>query len=589
MENSRRKKGGNLENFASVLSDPKFKPIPKKIKKCILKDKRFEKMFTDENFNNKLRIDEYGFKKKEMKQNDFEELYMMDDEDNGRREKNKGKDGKGKKKEKGVNSNKNPRKTSTDSNISSDTSEEFQEFLEEIKRPKIYEKSPLKNSSNSKAAIKTSEESSENSKSSLNSEAAANEEEKPPTGDETSRFAVMNIDWGNIHALDLFVLFNSFCEEGQKVLKVEIYPSEFGMKEMEKENEMGPDKRIFGVRDSQKNEGKNNPSIKNNEKNNNKEDDDDNNDSEIEYNEEGFDPVELRKYELKKLKYYYAVVYCDSVQTASHLYEECDGQEIDRTQSFMDLRFIPDSLTSFPYPPKETCDSIPVNKEYEPNFKPNSALQDTKVKLTWDDNDPRREDLIKRAFKEGFDGEDIKELLESSESDEEEGGVDEEDGEEGEEESKDGGGKEEELELLKKKRKQPKFKDGETIVIKFNKGFDGLNPGLGQSSEKEKDGKSKWEKFKEEKKNKRRERKQKEKIKKLKIKESREKQNKKEQLELLVGENKEGKKEKIEEKNSAEDDGESNKKRDKRFDTRNNTDFAIDPTNKNYKKYKNNL
>ena len=60
-------------------------------------------------------------------------------------------------------------------------------------------------------------------------------EENIPMGQETSRIAIQNIDWTNIHALDLYVLLNSFCKGSQKVLKVEIYPSEYGMKEMAKE------------------------------------------------------------------------------------------------------------------------------------------------------------------------------------------------------------------------------------------------------------------------------------------------------------------------------------------------------------------
>ena len=461
MENDKiSKKQKRMDRYEKVFNDPKFKPIPKKVHKVELNDNRFNAMFSNKEFYSTSKVDKYGkIKNQKNNKNQMEEYYIKN-QNKTTIKKNK--------KEKIEKENEEEEDEELEGEEEeSDTSEEFKEFLENMNKQNIED-------------FKDEEI-----------------EENIPMGEETSRIAIQNIDWTNIHALDLFVLLNSFCKGNQKVLKVEIYPSEFGMKEMAKENEQGPDKQIFTSEAIvQKSEDLMDKNIKKEQKNENEEQEEENEEEENVENDssnEGFDPVELRKYELKKLKYYYAVVYCDSVQTASSLYNECDGLEIERTQSFLDMRFVPDDLTKFPYPPKEVCDHMPANKEYTQEFKPNSALQDTKVKLTWDQGDPRRQDLISRAFhKEGFNEEDINELLVSS---------DEEDsdvinglgGDESDEEDE----KNLEFNLLKKKRKMPKFKDGETIEIKFNKGFEGINPDVANNEENQKENKSKWEKFQE--------------------------------------------------------------------------------------------
>ena len=557
MENDKiSKKQKRMDRYEKVFNDPKFKPIPKKVHKVELNDNRFNAMFSNKDFYSTSKVDKYGkIKNQKNNKNQMEEYYIKN-QNKTTIKKNK--------KEKIEKENEEEDEELEGEEEESDTSEEFKEFLENMNKQNMED-------------FKDEEI-----------------EENIPMGEETSRIAIQNIDWTNIHALDLFVLLNSFCKGNQKVLKVEIYPSEFGMKEMAKENEQGPDKQIFTSEAIvQKSEDLMDKNIKKDQKNENEEQEEENEEEENVENDssnEGFDPVELRKYELKKLKYYYAVVYCDSVQTASSLYNECDGLEIERTQSFLDMRFVPDNLTKFPYPPKEVCDHMPANKEYTQEFKPNSALQDTKVKLTWDQGDPRRQDLISRAFhKEGFNEEDINELLVSS---------DEEDsdvinglgGDESDEEDE----KNLEFNLLKKKRKMPKFKDGETIEIKFNKGFEGINPDVANNEENQKENKSKWEKFKEQKKNKRKEKKKEERERKNKIKEKRkgnynketneseenniseevDKKADKNELDLLVDDKK---------KNMKEFKFNS---KDERFQTKNNIDFAIDPTNKNYKKIK---
>ena len=516
------KDNNNKNRFKKIYSDPKFKPIPKKIKKIELNDKRFEKMFTDKNFFSSTEIDEYGRNiPNSKKNNDIEKYYSI----------------KQNKKEKFNKNNNNKENKKEDDESSSDTSEEFEEFLKENQKEEIEYAKEIEDEYNNNKNI--------------------------PMGEETKRLAIQNLDWENIHAVDLFMILNSFCTGTQKVTKVEIYPSEFGIKEMEKENLNGPDEQIYN-KDYK-------PKKKKNKKENKNENEEDENSNENSFdsseNSEGYDPIELRKYELKKLKYYYAVIYCDSIQTASKLYSECDGKEIERTQCFMDMRFIPDSLTKFPFPPKEICDHLPVNKEYVQNFRPNNALQDTKVKLTWDETNKDREDLIERAFKkEGFNEEEINELLVSSDEEDDESILKNFIGKENDDNNNN-------LNLLKKKRKMREFKDGESFVIKFNKGFEGIS---NEIKNEEKDKKSKWEKFKENKKNITKLKKMEERKKRKEINLKRKGISNSNELDLLVDKTV---------KNIEKFKFNPN---DERFNTNNNTDFAIDPTNKNYKKIKKN-
>jgi hypothetical protein len=507
------------DRFKKISTDPKFKEIPKKIRKVEIKDPRFASMFTNKSFNEGLEYDMYGRKVDSNNKKELERYYHIEEDEAKDIEEDEVED------------------AEFIEDGDSDTSEEFEQFLQE--RTEMNAEDPFDEI----------------------------EEKNIPTGDETHRISVMNIDWENIHAQDLFVLFSSFCKGKQKILKVEIFPSEFGIKEMERETREGPAKEIF--------EDNN---VKHNKKN--KSHDEDfgeiihNLDDAVDDNTktDGVNQLKLRKYELRKLKYYYAIITFDSKETAFSIYSECDGMEIERTQNFMDLRFVPDELTEFPYKPREVCTKPPV--EYNPKFHSNSALQHSNVKLTWEAENPKRNELIQKAFsKQQFNQEEIQQLLMSSDSE-----TDEDAKAFAEEMFKDEGDNDVNL-LKRKKNKDLKIKEGETIEISFNKGFEGVNDNITINKAGAKD-KSMWESYMEKKKNIRREKKMEERQKREEKKTKRtvpeDQTAKKKELNLLIDSSLQNKQFKY---NS----------NDSRFSALGkDTKFAVDPTSNEYKKQKKN-
>ncbi len=331
--------------------------------------------------------------------------------------------------------------------------------------------------------------------------------------DQTARIAVQNLDWDHIGAEDLFFLFSSFCKGESMVLKVEVRPSEYGKQKLEDDLLSGPPTAIFGHTkdDKKKRKFKIKKAEKRNEKkilpNKVKA-------HEVEDNVE-FDEMELRKYEAQKMKYYFAVVYCDSAATGAHLYNEVDGLEFEQSQLKMDLRFIPDEIKEFPHAPKEECTETP--EEYECNFFANRAIGHTKVKLTWDEDDPKRIKIIKKKWEvDKLEDNDFKDYIASSgpeySSEEDEAeiarkrailGLDNSDSESDTELNQAFG-----LGTTKKKKEVT----GD-IKITFQSGFENIGDSL-LKSKKENDAKKKetaYETYQRERKQKRRDRKQKEK------------------------------------------------------------------------------
>ncbi|XP_074434541.1 ESF1 homolog [Larus michahellis] len=187
-----------------------------------------------------------------------------------------------------------------------------------------------------------------------------------PRGDEiTSRLAVCNMDWDRLKAKDLLALFNSFTPKGGTIFSVKIYPSEFGKERLKEEEQKGPVELFDLPEDTTENDGL--------------------------YREK------LREYQFKRLKYFYAVVECDSPETANKIYEECDGLEFESSCSFIDLRFIPDNVT-FDDKPKDVASEVNV-AAYKPKYFTSAAMGTSKVDITWDETDHERVTSLSRTFK----------------------------------------------------------------------------------------------------------------------------------------------------------------------------------------------
>ena len=117
--------------------------------------------------------------------------------------------------------------------------------------------------------------------------------------------------------------------------------------------------------------------------------------------DEVFNQEALRKYERQRMRYYYAVIECDSRETAVQLYDACDGLEVGNTSITFNLQFIPDDVAIDYAAARDSATEVP------PNYKPGSvshgvgtiSLDHTKVKLSWDETPASRRQLLRQDFR----------------------------------------------------------------------------------------------------------------------------------------------------------------------------------------------
>eukprot|EP00794_Sanderia_malayensis_P017593 gene17593-19346_t len=195
----------------------------------------------------------------------------------------------------------------------------------------------------------------------------------------TSRLAACNLDWDRVTADDLFILFSSL---GGAIKSVRVFLSEFGKQRLAEEELSGPTE-LANIKGSR------------------------------------FQLEKLREYQLKRLKYYYAIVDCDSKETANKIYDEYDGLEYELSATRLDLRFVPEDM-DFEDEPTSITTQAPLLHNYRPTAFINTALQQTTVRSTWDEPDQKRLSVTMRKFnKDDLRDMDFKAYLASSSDDDE--------------------------------------------------------------------------------------------------------------------------------------------------------------------------
>lgn len=96
------------------------------------------------------------------------------------------------------------------------------------------------------------------------------------------------------------------------------------------------------------------------------------------------------------MKYFYAVVCCDKSKTATKIYKEFNGFELELTNLRLTLSIVPDELI-FPQELKEEATEIPMNYDFNAG-RISRALNHSTVRLSWDQTDPKRKQKLQSNF-----------------------------------------------------------------------------------------------------------------------------------------------------------------------------------------------
>lgn len=414
------------ERFKHLATDPRFKTLRRKQKKVEI-DERFQSVFTDEKFTLKYSKDKRGRSQKKSTGDDLRRYYSLPEDDESKI------DGK-RKPEKPARGPTNDH--DADQSKRGESASTFNAQIKEIEGEDVetQERDDEKSSLSSQASDSDISSSSDESESEVELDSTSDTEPgiaaekieydwKPLDHDaETAdliskRLAIQNLDWDHLDVRDIYTLVNSIMPP----LSVRIYVSEFGKERMKREAIEGPQEIAEMPQVDEEEEEYNQLKskmdlLKNREPKTIRV-------NEYEDADEQLDPKNeeirerIRRYQLNRMKYYYAVVEFDSPESAEIVYKELDGTEYEGSSLELDLRFIPDNLEFEQSDMIAECNKMPDLSTYKAPQFISSALQQTTVKFTWDETDIKRQDKLRKAFtKEELEKDDLEVYL-ASESD----------------------------------------------------------------------------------------------------------------------------------------------------------------------------
>lgn len=173
----------------------------------------------------------------------------------------------------------------------------------------------------------------------------------------TKRLAVINMDWDKINSADLFNMFSSF--DGINVLSVKIYRSNVQKKDFDLNTQ---EEKLSN---------------------------------------------EKEEYEKIKRKLFYGIVYCETAEIASKLFEKCDGCGYEETSDTICFQYVPDDVL-FSEDPVDTC--LNTSQDYIQKKKETLIIRTEQGKFV-DEIDLVREDLLIRRFEEDLSDEEIKKYI----------------------------------------------------------------------------------------------------------------------------------------------------------------------------------